>query len=241
MKTWHRSRWIESRLSPENALLLPSLSLSPGLAGTRRSGSHCLCHPGAAHSLHQAVSKAHLCCCSLQKCFPACSEHSRTVPEALETGQAKGSGQMRKSQKSKEANIAFLWTIQQREEATGDPSHWGTLPLCQAILVGLLQEHSNWSFHHPLLHPPAAMHSDHLHIPLYSVPGLAGCQREQEMIKAQSLPARSSKSGSEDRHLEANKAIVVTGATQEQVKGTQALESQCKDQPPAQALTSLAV
>ena len=133
MKTWHRSRWIESRLSPENALLLPSLSLSPGLAGTRRSGSHCLCHPGAAHSLHQAVSKAHLCCCSLQKCFPACSEHSRTVPEALETGQAKGSGQMRKSQKSKEANIAFLWTIQQREEATGDPSHWGTLPLCQAI------------------------------------------------------------------------------------------------------------
>lgn len=61
------------------------------------------------------------------------------------------------------------------------------------------------------------------------------------MNKAQSLPVRSSKSGSEDRHLEANEARVVTGATQEQVKGTQALESQCKDQPPAQALTSLAV
>ena len=44
-----------------------------------------------------------------------------------------GSGQTRKNQKSKEANIASLWTIQQREEATGDPSHWGTLPLCQAI------------------------------------------------------------------------------------------------------------
>ena len=67
----------------------PSLSLSPGLSGTRHSGSHCLCRPGAAHSLHQAVSKAHLCCCSLNKCFPACSEHSCTVPEALETGQAK--------------------------------------------------------------------------------------------------------------------------------------------------------
>ena len=85
------------------------------------------------------------------------------------------------------------------------------------------------------------MHSDHLHIPLYSVPGLAGCQREQEMIKAQSLLARSSKSGSKDRHLEANEARAVTGVTQERVKGTQALESQCKAQPPAQALTSLAV
>lgn len=85
------------------------------------------------------------------------------------------------------------------------------------------------------------MHSDHLHIPLYPVPGLAGCQTEQEMIKAQSLLERSSKSGSKDRHLEANEARVVMGATQERVKGTQALESQCKAQPPAQALTGLAV
>lgn len=91
VKTWHRGRWSESRLSSENALL-PSLSLSPGLSGTRQSGSHCLCHPGAAHSLHQAVSKAHLCCFSLKKCFPACSEYSRMVPEALETGQAKDWG-----------------------------------------------------------------------------------------------------------------------------------------------------
>lgn len=237
MKTRHRSRWIESRLSSENALLRSSLF--PGLSGTRHSGSHCLCHHGAAHSLHQAVSKAHLCCCSLKKKVFLLVQNIHVWflrPWKQGRQRTEGSGQMRKNQKSKEANIASLWTIQQREEATGDPSHWGTLPLCQAILLGPLQEHSNWSFHHPLLHPPAAMHSDHLHIPLYSVPGLAGCQREQEMIKAQSLLVRSSKSGSEDRHLEAKEARAVTGATREQVKRTQPLESQCKAQPPARHL-----
>ena len=73
---------------------------------------------------------------------------------------------MRKNQKSKKANVAFLRTIRQKEEATGDIPPWGTerLALRQAMhlssLLGLLQEPSNWSLHHPLLHPPAAMHSD---------------------------------------------------------------------------------
>lgn len=119
--------------------------------------------------------------------FPCSAEHSRTLPEAPDTGHAEGwqCQANEKEPKIRRGSCSFPWDHSGKVRGpVRDPSHWGTwdMALGQAARLGT-----------PAVMPGSVPCTQTgLYIPTSSLARPWLPAREHELIKAQSLPLTSS-------------------------------------------------
>lgn len=154
-------------------------------------------------------------------------QYSRSQTQGLQ--RAARCRRMRKNWKSKEARVASFPQDHSAKEGgqlvtalTGGHGGWHSVRPCACHLsLGLLQEPSNWSLRYFLLHPPAGQALRLLSTSSSrSVPGPGRLPERARVIKAPSLPVRSSKSGSRDTHGSRRCQTGATWGTEDTDSGT---------------------